>query len=127
MADARRVSFLDDVSSRFAFLTDEFGFGGPEQVRTDYVGYKSEPWQVWVVLELGNRTVGTYVRFDGGGQIARASVWDLVVAARVRGAGQSKDSGLTRAGVQKSLSAQAAALRLVMPRLLAEDGKTLIE
>jgi hypothetical protein len=129
MADARQASFPEDVSSRFAFLVKDFGFSGPEYSESVYVSYRLELWEIWSVLEMRNKTVDTYVHYDtnGGGQPRSASVWSLVRSARVRGAGQQRTSGLTRAGVQKSLSAQAGALRLLMPRLLAEDGSAVFD
>jgi hypothetical protein len=126
MVDARVAGFPADGANSLGFLVDEFGFSGPLPSEEFYVGYERGPWSVWAVLDERNKTVDTNVVYEAEGRVSSASVWKLVREAQVLGAGQTRRSALTRAGVQKSLSAQAAALRPLLPLLLAETGKALL-
>lgn len=127
MKDRRVDSFPMDASSGLEFLVTEFGFDGPMTAETGYVGYVSGRWTIWAVLDERNKTVDTYVNLDVGANILSASVWQLVRKAKLEGAGQPKTSAITRAGVQKSLAAQARALRSLLPLLVTEEGDGLME
>nr|WP_221380273.1 hypothetical protein [Actinoplanes polyasparticus] len=118
MTKARIERFTEDAASAFGFVVEEFGFSGPDTAAEGYVGYSSGPWQVWIVLEDRNKTVDTFVWLDRDGRKRHDSVWQLIAKAKLEGAGQSRTSALSRPGVQKSLAAQASALRLLIPRLL---------
>lgn len=126
MKDARLASFPTDAVRELEFMAKEFGLDGPRNPRPEFVGYVSGPWSIWAILEVRNKTVDTYVNYDAGHSVLRAPVWYLVRKAKLTGAGQPKNGALTRAGVQKSLAAQARALRLLLPLLLADGGTDLM-
>jgi hypothetical protein len=126
MVDTRLASFPEDVTSAFGFLSDEFSFVGPDGEEEGYVGYSSDPWTIWIVLDERNKTVETFVWHESDGRKRHDAVWTLILKAKVRGAGQPRISAQKRAGVQKSLAAQAGALRLLMPTLMAR-GEALFD
>ena len=124
--DARLASFPGDVTDRFGFLVDEFGFAGLDVGEKGYVGFFSAPWTIWVVLEERNKTVDTFLKYDDGEQVLRAPMRRAMAKARVGNVGRVCDTAQTRVGMQKSLGTQAAALRLLVPALRAR-GRELIE
>lgn len=121
--DVRLASFPEDVATRYGFLAYEFGFAGPDAGEEGYVGFSSPPWWVWVVLEERNNTVDTFVKYDDGSRVSRAPLRRLLAKARIDCCGRIRDSAQTRAGMQKSLANQAAALRLLIPILRAKGGE----
>ncbi|GIF23994.1 hypothetical protein BJ973_004608 [Actinoplanes tereljensis] len=126
MKDSRVEHFPADASGVLDFLAKDFGLDGPRTPEPGYVGYVSGRWAIWAVLEERNKTVDTFVNLDVGEKILSASVWNLVRKAKLTSAGQPRTSAVTRAGMQKSLTAQAHALRLVLPLLFADEGAGLL-
>jgi hypothetical protein len=126
MKDQRLKSFAEDAVRSLGFLAADFDFDGPKTPQDYFVGYISDRWRIWAVLDERNKTVDTYVHYDFGDNRPGLSVWELVRAAELKGVGQQKTSAITRAGVQKSLSAQARALRRLLPLLLSDDGPSLM-
>ncbi|WP_157411376.1 hypothetical protein [Actinoplanes rectilineatus] len=127
MNDNRLGYFSTDAVDALDFLGNDFGFEGPQTPESGYVGFASGRWAIWAVLEERNKTVDTFVNYDMGERVLSASVWGLVRKAKLKGAGQPQSSAITRLGMQKSLTAQARALRIVLPLLFAEGGAGLME
>jgi hypothetical protein len=127
MKDNRLEYFPVDASAVLDPLAREFGLAGPDASEPGYVGYVLGPWAIWAVLEERNKTVDTFVNHDTGEKVLSASVWKLVRKAELKGAGQPRSSAISRKGVQKSLGAQADALHRLLPLLLADSGRRLME
>ena len=127
MKESRLDSFPAEASSALGFLATDFGLGGPRTPEPGYVGYVSGRWAIWAVLEERNKTVDTFVNYDVGEKVLNASVWNLVRRAKLKGVGQPRSSAMTRAGMRKSLAAQARALRLLLPLLFADGGDGLMD
>ncbi|MDG4822013.1 hypothetical protein O7635_09115 [Asanoa sp. WMMD1127] len=124
--DARIEHFAQDVIERFGYLVAEFGFTGPDVDHDELVGYTRGPWQVWLGLDVRNKTVDANIRFCEGDVDVHAPLGEVVKAAGLGGAQRAPTSAQTRAGMAASLTKQATALRDVAPLLGGRSGYELL-
>jgi hypothetical protein len=121
-------AFRSAVAREFAFLVDDFGFAGPEQIEHGLLfrgtGYWIEVWHLGG-LEPEVTTLVVQVAPDGG-RACRAWLEDLYVASGLGPAQSVPGSAPTRLTVLKRVRQHATALRRLLPRLLTAEGTQLI-
>jgi len=132
--DARLRTFPDEVRCQFDFLVKEHGFTGPiEDERPSpldgYIRYSSPTLIVTVGLALGpasDQNVETGLTLITAAERIRVYLGEVFAAGGMGPVNRVLIGAQTRRAMAKSIGAQAAALRQVLPVVLGPDGAALM-
>jgi hypothetical protein len=121
--DAHLQVFAGEARRQFRFLIERHGFAGLASADACYVGYGSPPWSIWIILNLRNKTVDTFIWYDDGSVRLYAPLDGLLNS---KGLGTSQvvvNSAQSARSVTRSVGLQAKALARVLPELMAAGGR----
>lgn len=120
--DAHLQVFDGEAHRQFRFLIDRHGFAALASTDTRHIGYGLPPWSVWVILNLRNKTVDTFIWYDDGTVRLCVPLNGLLstkgLPAQLTGNSAQSPRSLTR-----SVGLQAKALARVLPDLMASGGR----
>uniref|UniRef100_UPI003C79C22C hypothetical protein n=1 Tax=unclassified Streptomyces TaxID=2593676 RepID=UPI003C79C22C len=121
-------AFRAEARAEFAFLAEEEGFSGPEQIDVGLLFHRSDlDVEVWFLGGHEPVVATLIVLVAPDGARTRGAWLDELYVLSGRGPAQDVPiSAPTRRATLKRVHQHAAALRLLMPQLLAADGAQLI-
>jgi hypothetical protein len=122
---AAAVGFPDAVREQFVFLVNEMGFLGPEY-SSDGAAFSSPNISFEIHYDKLERNVTTFARGMVGEHQVYAELSCLYVQAGIGPAQHVGISARTRHALRKTLAAQAAAVRELLPWLRGEARDDLL-
>lgn len=118
-----RKSFSAEAASAFQFLTDEFGLAGPELqgVVLPVIGFVGRGIRYRIMLNSDEHTVMTRVEINLDAMRLVAELENLVQAAGIGARNDVAQRVSTLSSLRHSLDSQATYVRLLHPRMLADN------
>lgn len=120
--DAHLQVFAGEAHRQFRFLTDRHGFAALASADACYVGYGTRPWSVWIILNLTNKTVDTFIWYDDGTVRLCVPLNGLLRAKGVT-TQLAVNSAQSARSLTRSVGLQAKALAWLLPDLMAGGGR----
>jgi hypothetical protein len=120
--DAQLQVFAGEAHRQFRFLIDRHGFAALASADACHIGYGSPPWSVWIILNLRNRTVDTFIWYDDGTVCLYVPLKGLLNTKGLP-TQLAVNSAQSPRSLTRSVGLQAKALARVLPDLMASGGR----
>jgi hypothetical protein len=120
--DAHLQVFAGEAHRQFRFLIDRHGFAALASADACYIGYGSAPWSVWIILNVTNGTVDTFIWYDDGTVRLNVALNGLLNTKGLPSQ-LAVNSAQSARRLTRSVGLQAKALARVLPDLMANGGR----